>query len=679
MHQLKRLSGATASPDGEWVAYQLRSWDPKTGKTATNIEIVTRKGEQTTAVTPLKWGSADTSPVWAPDGKNLLYLSVANGVNQVWSVSTPNPNQVLQVTNYPVDVTNLKWSYKGNYLVFTADVYPDCNNLQCTADRDAEVAARGANSWRVYDKLFVRHWDTWATGKVSHVFVQFIRYDGNRITLSGDPLDTMFKMNAESPITPFGGAEQFDISPDGSEIAINLDIVDREQSWRTGWRIYTVKIQNGAVQTPHWLTSHISARTQNPLYSPDGSALAFLSMDRPGLESDRLHLEVYNRSSGKFFKITDTWDRSISDYSWIGSHSFFLAATDDGTDKLFTCANKPSAEVKKILADLFQQSAPQRVGNWSLYMFTRSSYTAPSDIWTFLFDGSASSLGKLTDVNKDALSKFSMSTPEIFHFPGSQGRTVQGWLFKPYGFDPNKKYPVAHLIHGGPEGAWESSWSWRWNPQLWASRGYAVVLINPPGSTGQGQAFTDAVRNDWGGDPYKDLMTGLDYILAKNPWMDSNNVHANGASYGGYMINWINGQTNRYRSLVCHDGVFDTMSMYYSTEELWFPESEYCPIAERGCKPWEKQYTEGFEKWNPRNYVQNWKTPTLVIQGGHDYRIPEAEGLSAFTALQRRGVPSKFLYFPLENHWVLNSANSVKWYSEVLGWMDKWSNNAAAQ
>lgn len=204
---------------------------------------------------------------------------------------------------------------------------------------------------------------------------------------------------------------------------------------------------------------------------------------------------------------------------------------------------------------------------------------------------------------------------------------------------------------------------------MWVHAGFAVVLINPPGSTGQGQAFTDLVRNHWGSNPYQDLMTGLDYILSKNSWLDSNNLHANGASYGGYMINWINGQTDRYRSLVCHDGVFDTMSMYYSTEELWFPESEYCPVENRGCKPWESKFTAGFEKFNPRNFVANWKTPTLVIHGGHDYRIPESEGISAFTALQRRGVPSRFLFFPMENHWVLNSVNSIAWYDNVLGWM----------
>jgi dipeptidyl aminopeptidase/acylaminoacyl peptidase len=670
---LRRLSGQVVSPDGQWVAYTIRQWDyPATNKTSTHIEIqnIKNRSAAPVVITPAKWGVTDFSPVFSPDGKNLAFLSSRSGSVQVWLVSIPNPDRVLQVTDYPVDVTNLKWPAKGDFFVFTTDVYVDCADLQCTANRDAAVAARGPNTGFVYDKLFVRHWDVWETGKISHIFVQSMLYDGVRMEVRGNPRDVMFGMSAESPITPFGGAEQFDISPDGTEIVFNADLVNREQAWSTGWRIYTVKVYGS--QAPQWLTSQIVARTTNPAYSPDGSAISYLAMDRPGIESDRLHLEIYNRTTGAFIKVTDKWDRSIDDYSWKDNKNFFVVAADYGVEKLFTCSATASADVKVELSELIDNSAPTSIGAGQ-YLLQRHSYTKVFDIWTFSYNNGVQNLSQLTYSNKAFTTQFSLPEAELFFFTGSDNEKVQGFMIKPINFDPTKKYPVAHLIHGGPESPWTTAWSTRWNPALWASRGYAVVMINPAGSPGQGQAFTDAVRNDWGGRPFQDLMLGLDYILAQNPWMDVNRVAACGASYGGYMINWINGHTDRYKALVCHDGVFDTVSMYFSTEELWFPESEYCPIPDRGCKPWEKQFAEGFEKFNPRNFVQNWKTPTLVIHSSNDYRIPIAEGLSAFTALQRRGIPSRLLHFPLENHWVLNSANSVMWYDNVLGWLDQYT------
>jgi len=294
----------------------------------------------------------------------------------------------------------------------------------------------------------------------------------------------------------------------------------------------------------------------------------------------------------------------------------------------------------------------------------------PAEVWKAQLEGLDWQLTQLTNINNNLMSQFNLATPQKFFFYGHGNVKVQGWTIKPFGFDVAKKYPVVFLIHGGPEGSWEDSWSYRWNVQLWANKGYAVVMVNPRGSTGMGQNFTDGVRNDWGGAPFIDLMKGLDFALAQNTWMDADKVCACGASYGGYMINWIQGQTNRFKCLVNHDGVFDTMSMYYSTEEIWFPESEYCAIKDRGCVPWNSP--EGFERFNPRNFVKNWQTPMLVIHGGHDYRIPESEGLSTFTALQRRGIPSKLLYFPLESHWVQKPDNGIMWYNNVLGWLDQW-------
>jgi dipeptidyl aminopeptidase/acylaminoacyl peptidase len=392
-------------------------------------------------------------------------------------------------------------------------------------------------------------------------------------------------------------------------------------------------------------------------------------MDRPGLESDKLHLEIFNLATNTPMNITGFWDRSVKDYSWVNNNQILLLATDIGVDKVYLFdINRPQG-ISCIVEDLASTLGLMKVTE-NLYVLQRSSYVSPDDL--FLLQLDPRSLNQLTNLNPQ-LSNFASSTPELFFFKGGYGDTVQGWILRPINFVPSQKYPVAFLIHGGPEGAWESSWSYRWNPQLWTARGYAVVMVNPHGSSGQGQKFTDAVRDDWGGVPYFDLMTGLDYALSTYSFLDGNRACALGASYGGYMVNWIQGQTDRFKCLVTHDGVFSTLTMFYATEELWFPMAEYCPLNAVGCKPWEDQYRERYLKFSPEANVASWKTPHLVIHGSNDFRIPVSEGISVFTALQLRGIPSRFLHFTQENHWVLRPENSIKWYEEVLGWIDTYT------
>jgi dipeptidyl aminopeptidase/acylaminoacyl peptidase len=502
--------------------------------------------------------------------------------------------------------------------------------------------------------------------------VQDITISGTTLSVRGNARDLMAGMNAASPVPPFGGGEQFAISPDGNEIAFTAEMIKRDTAWTTGWRIYTVPSSGGS---PSWISQYVPAdvRTSNPVYQPTGKLLAYLAMDRPGLESDRFHINLYNRQDKSTQPLTAKWDRSVSEMSWSDNGNFiFATATDIGYDKLFLIDAR-GGDVHELVSQ-GSNSGAYNVGN--KVILSRSSMTAPADIWTLDVDfntKTAQAPKPVTQINAGGLAQFNMSAPSQFFFTGAWGEKVQGWVMKPFNFDPSKKYPVVYLIHGGPESEWGDSWSYRWNPQLWVNHnkgGYAVVMVNPHGSSGMGQNFTDAVRNEWGGAPYHDLMDGLDFALKTYPWLDGSKICACGASYGGYMINWIQGQTNRFKCLVNHDGVFDTMSMYYGTEEIWFPESEYCPIKERGCTPWERP--EGYEKYNPRNYVKNWQTPMLVIHGGHDFRIPESEGLSTFTALQRKGIPSKLLYYPLESHWVQKPDNGIMWYNNVLGWIDQW-------
>jgi dipeptidyl aminopeptidase/acylaminoacyl peptidase len=674
LHNINRLSGPSVSPNGKTAAYSVRFWNKQTKKTTVHLELVDIATGNVTVFTTPSEGQQDSEPIWSPNSDVIVFVSTRSGSSQLWysPVAVPNP---VQLTNYPTDdLSNLKWAKTGAFITFTTSVYIDCAQvgiLNCTASRDSVQAALGPNTGFLYSSLYVRHWASWETpGKHPHIFAQNVVIAGTTITLNGDPRDLMIGMPAASPIPPFGGGEQYDISPDGTQVAFTAEMIQHDTAWTTGWRIYTVQSAGGQ---PIWISENgvpAGVRTTNPVYQPNGNALAYLAMDRPGLESDRLHINIYDLQTGTTRPLTANWDRSISEISWSNDGNYlFATATDVGYDKLFLIEVSNGA-VHPLISQGSNTGATA-VGN--TVILSRNSLQTPADIWAVTVDfnsKTAQGAHQLTQGNNQLLAQFQFNQPEQFFFIGSYGDKVQGWIIKPYGFDPTKKYPVVFLIHGGPEGAWEDAWSYRWNPQLWANHGYAVVMINPHGSTGMGQNFTDAVRNDWGGAPYMDLMKGLDYALGTYTYLDSSKVCACGASYGGYMINWIAGQTHRFSCLVNHDGVFDTMAMYYGTEEIWFPESEYCPLKERGCTPWQRP--EGFERWNPRNFVKNWITPMLVIHGGRDFRIPESEGLSTFTALQRRGIPSKLLYFPMESHWVLNPDNGIMWYNNVLGWIDSW-------
>lgn len=564
------------------------------------------------------------------------------------------------------------YNSKSNYFVFSAQVYIDCPTLQCTADRDTATSAKSHTTGVLYEELFVRHWDTWETpGKTSHLFVQFFSVDRTgMITLVGQPVDLMAGQSAMSPVAPDGGAEQYAIAPNGLQVAFTAALVNHASAWTTGWITYVVSVnpQAGSVGVPVSISGFTQARTENPVYSPDGTRIAFLAMDRPGFEADRLHIVVYDIARNSISTVANNWDRSVGGLIWTADGSGFLVdADEDGRHKVFQI-DGISGSVSTLVATGDNMNLVVIPGRPNSVLLLRNSYTSPTDLWV-LTTAPTVALQQITNLNRNLMQQISMSVPTSIYFQSVGNVTVQAWLLPPFGYSPSmsRSWPLAHIVHGGPQGAWTDAWSYRWNPQLWASRGYWVLMPNPRGSSGFGQAFEDAVSGDWGGAPFKDVMASLNFLLTKMPMIDSNRVCACGASYGGFMMNWLNGHTVNYKCLVNHDGVFDSTAMYYSTEEIWFMEWEY--KGSPTTNP--QQYT----KFSPSTYVANWQTPTLVVHGGLDFRIPITQGISTFTALQRKGVDSKLLYFPDENHWVLKPQNGIKWYDTVLSWLDHYTNN----
>lgn len=676
LHSMKKLSYSTVSPDGKYAVITISQWDQTTGKVSSHLEFTDLASGASSLLTD---GEHDSSPTFNPAYPSLVTFLRDS---QVWYVPFPPSDKQLptpvQLTNYEVSVDNIR--FMGNSLVFSAEVYFSCVDqvFSCTAKLNKEVADRGPNSWGLYNKLMVRHWDTWLTeGKGNHIFLQQVTQDAEtklpKIDQANEPKDLMSGMEANSPVPPYGGTDHFDVSVDGNSVVFSMAERDNAEAWTTGWKTYM--ITPSQMNSPKHITSNTTARTQNPHFSPDGQKVAYLAMNRPGLESDNLHIEIYDSLTGNVAKITDELDRSVVDFMWYDGNSLLFICTDINVNKIYYVNINDKNSITTLTTDNNGYSTPILVDYASNKLLVeRSSWVTPTEIAVFTLDTKnkkVNDLKSLYNPNADTIKQFNLQDTETFFFTGGYGDKVNGLLLKPKDFDQSKTYPLAFLVHGGPEGAWESSWSHRWNPQLWAHRGYAVVMINPHGSSGVGIKYQDAVRDDWGGVPYKDLMTGLDYVLANYKFIDSDRMCACGASYGGYMVNWIQGQTDRFKCLVTHDGVFSTLSMFYATEEIWFPYAEYCPRDKVGCTPYDSNFRERYLKYSPESYVQNWKTPHLIIHGSKDFRIPISEGLSAFTALQVKGIKSRFLHFDMENHWVLRAENSIKWYKEVLEWLDE--------
>jgi dipeptidyl aminopeptidase/acylaminoacyl peptidase len=560
-------------------------------------------------------------------------------------------------------------------------MFYSCEDMSCSAKKFKEISDRGSNSYSIYTELMIRHWDHWYTeGSASHVFYQKIKNVDNMPVLDGNPVDMINKQNLCSPPIEYG-SEQFDISSNEKYIAFSVHRKDRNMSWTTKWDILLYDVDNKNYIN---VTTEVLGRAQNPKFSPDSTKLAYFYMKRSGLESDILRMQIFDISQQKTIppKFLNEPKQFPQDFIWSDEKNNLLIYTtlEAGRHILYEYSyNDDTYKQLTSSTDNNSYGIPKKI-DVNKYFIDYSSHKFPT-VFGILEKKTESDFYESTiffDPNKEDLLNYEMIDPEYFTYKGVNDDEIQGWLLKPINFDEKKKYPLAFLIHGGPEGSWDTSWSYRWNPQLFANRGYAVVTINPHGSSGMGIEFQDAVRNDWGGAPFKDLMLGWNYVKEKYKWIDMDRVGGCGASYGGYMVNWIQGNNDdkKFKCLVTHDGVFSTVTMFYATEEMWFPMSEYCPHDKWGCTPFNSENErEGYEKFSPESRVDKWNTPHLIIHGSKDYRIPITEGISAFTALQIRNVESRFLHFPDENHWVLKPENSIKWYDEVLGWLDKFLDN----
>jgi len=644
--RMDRLSDPQPSPDGESIAFVRQQTDMEADKGRTDVWSIGIDGGDLRRLTEDE--AADSSPRWSADGGSLYFLSSRSGSSQVWRIGVGG-GAASQVTDLPLDVGGFVLSPDSTHLALSLEVFVDCESLDCTRERlDERQAAKV--SGKIYDQLFVRHWDTWKDGRRSHLFIQKV---------GGGPLvDLMRGMDADSPSKPFGGTEEIAFTADGEGLVFTARDVGAAEPWSTDFDLYYAPVDGSSA--PRCLTEANEAWDTQPVFSPDGKTLAYLAMERPGFEADRFRVVLRDWDSGDIRVLTQNWDYSAGGivFSEKGD-TLYVTASDRGQVSLFSI-DLATDEVRTLVGEGHVRS-PAVAGDE--IVFGLDTLGSPVDL--FVLDPQSGETRRLTEVNAKRLAGAALGEAEQFSFAGWNGETVYGYVVKPANFDPSRSYPVAFLIHGGPQGSFGNDFHYRWNPQTYAGAGYAAVMVDFHGSVGYGQAFTDSISGDWGGKPLEDLQKGLAAALKSNPWMDGERVCALGASYGGYMINWIAGNwPERFRCLVNHDGTLDQRMMYFSTEELWFPEWE------AGGPYWENP--EGHEKHNPVLFVDQWKTPMLVIHGALDFRLPETQGLATFTALQRRGIPSRLLYFPDENHWVLRPSNSLLWHDTVLDWLDRW-------
>jgi len=653
MVSLDRLSDPRVSPDGRYVVYSVRTMDLAANRASMSLWIADLKARTAPQRLAISEGGA-SSGRWSADGKSIYFLSGrAGGTDQVFRTDVTGVTAV-QVTKAPFDVQAFKVAPNGRTVVVGLAVFPDCPDLGCTEARLAAKAASKATGV-VYDRLMIRHWDTWNNGTQNHLFAYSLDDQG---LATGTPVDLMKGFDGDSPTKPFGGDEDFVITPEQDGVAFSAKLAGKDEAWSTNYDFWVAKfdgsepISNRTEANKAWDTA--------PVPSPDGKFAVYRAMSRPGFEADRFRIMIRDRTTKQDRELAPDWDRSADAVAWSpDGKTIYATAQDVGQARIFAIDVK-TGKVTPVTGD--DHVSAFDVGPQGL-VYAQDSLKSPSELFLLPAKGPAI---KIASVSAERLKDVAWGEPEQFSFKGWNDETVHGFVVKPANFDPAKRYPVAFLIHGGPQGSFGNGWSYRWNPQTYAAAGYAVVMIDFHGSTGYGQAFTDSISQHWGDRPLEDLQKGWSHALKSYSFLDGDRACALGASYGGFMINWIAGNWNEpWKCLVNHDGIFDSRFMGYSTEELWFSEWE------NGGTPWEPNTT--YAKFNPADHVANWTKPTLVVQGQLDYRVPLEQGISTFTALQRKGIPSKLLYFPNENHWVLKAQNSVQWHKEVLDWLNQWT------
>jgi dipeptidyl aminopeptidase/acylaminoacyl peptidase len=646
MLKLRRVADPQLSPDGRWVAFQITDPDKAANRNRTQIYLVSVDGGEPRQLTG---GAANaTTPRWSPDGRRLAYVTGG----QIHAFDTANWLS-RQITNVSTGAGDPLWSPDGRLIAFVSDVYPDCADDECNKRR-AAAAEENRVKAKTIDRLLYRHWAAWKDGKRTHVFVVPSEGGAARDLTPGD---------FDAPPFSLGGPTDYAFSPDSRELAFARN-TDPVGALSTNNDIFVVSVAGGEARR---ITGANRGSDQSPQYSPDGRFIAYRSQERAGFEADRWRLMLYDRQAGVSREVITGFDNFVESFRFSPDGKFVYFTTGERGRHPVYVASTADGRAVKLLEGFNDDLNLSRDGR--TLVFSRTSATAPTEIFKVALTSptAAGAVTQITRTNDAALAKFYLPPAEELTWAGANGARVSGWRFKPINFQPNKKYPLLVLIHGGPQGAWGDAWSYRWNPQIYASAGYMVFMPNPRGSTGFGQQFVDEISGDWAGKVYEDIMAGVAHTIAQGN-VDESRVGAAGASYGGYMVNWILGHNDdpraRFKVLVSHAGVYNLVSMYGVTEELWFPEWEF-----KGA-PWENP--ELYARLSPHMYAKNFKTPTLVTHGELDYRVPIGEGLQLFTALQRQGVESRLLYFPDEGHWILKPANSEHWYNTVLAWLDKY-------
>ena len=683
MMKMKRLGETAVSPDGKWLAYSVTTVDLDKNTKTPELWLQAIAGGE-----PLKLAvgqPGDGGPQFAPDGKRILFQSSRGGSQQVWladfDAATGLTSNAKKLTSIATEADNALWSPDAKSIVLTSAVYPDCPAIKaadvttgdkCNADRDAAKAASKVKA-QIFTHLLYRHWNHFTGDKRSHLFLVSVDSGVVRDLTPNDPHD----------VPPFSleGGGGFAFAPDSKELAFTENL-DEEPATSTNADIFTLDLTDAAAKPVKVSTSH--GGDFNPAYSPDGKWLAWRSEERAGYEADKFRLMLYDRAAKTSKDLLPKFENWVDEFAWArDARGIYIVSGAKGEAPISFVPvsiepymSTEPIEVKGEFSDLHLKLGSDRI------IATRMLADSPAEVVSvdFRFDASTARsdsptfrpvLQPMTHLNDVLLGELDLAPLESFWFTAADKTKLQGFIIRPPGFDAAKKYPVKFLIHGGPQGAWGDAWSYRWNAELFAANGYVVVMVNPRGSTGYGQDIIDGVNGDWGGKPFTDLMMGLDYAEQHYPFIDKDRECALGASYGGYMANWILGHNTRFKCIVSHDGMFNAESAYGSTEEMWFNEWEF-----KG-KPWDyygkPDQENPFRKWSPMLAAKNFKTPTLVIHSQLDYRLDVSEGYQLFDTLQRLKVPSKMLYFPDEGHWVLKPQNSQLWYKTVNDWVDEWT------
>jgi dipeptidyl aminopeptidase/acylaminoacyl peptidase len=666
MVRMDRYSSPVLSPDGRRLVFAKRVVDFDANRASTSLwieDLFARDALPPKQLTPDGWNV--NSPAFSPDGKTVYFLSAKTGSSQVYAMPASG-GKPRQLTDLAQDVGAFKLSPDGTRIAVASTAFPDCRDsadgdaLACTRQRqDAQAKANGKASGRIYDRMFIRHWDTWADGTLNRVFV----VPADATSPAKTALLVSGGVNGDIPSKPFGDLSDLAWSPDGRQIAMSARASDRGEPWSTNFDIWLANSDGSG--TARNLTEANKAWDAGPVFSADGKTLYYRAMKVPGFEADRFALMAMDLATGKTREIAPKWDRSadgitlsadgkkiLTTAQELGNHPLFEVSIENGG--VSQMAGGETVSAFDIAGDTLAVSTNSLKSGDRIFVAQRS---LPPGV-----TAGSTAMREITPSAGEMLPDVAWGDFEQFSFKGWNNETVHGYVVKPWNYVEGKKYPVAFLIHGGPQGSFGNGWSYRWNPQTYAGQGYAVVMVDFHGSTGYGQAFTDAISQHWGDRPLEDLQKGWAAALQKYPFLDGDKACALGASYGGYMAYWIAGNWNKpWKCIVAHDGVFDNRMMGYATEELWFSEHE------NGGTPWENP--AGYEKFNPILHVKDWRVPMLIVHGQLDYRIPVEQGIAAFTALQRKGIESKFLYFPDENHWVLKPQNSLLWHDTVNAWL----------